>query len=346
MLQLQLTQNPQRYSNTESEVTISAQSEALGNAVIKPLVLKEVESDIVLEEGLDLSIKGLVIWIEDLNRYITSSEMVSVLEEAIQSNPHYTYKELTSVMGVKMGKTIPFIKVSLTGVNSEVEKQKSKVKFAGVKSVVWSYENPSEDISLLLQQINWTLSNSIPKPLDTFLTYDLNLSGDYSITSLPIIPLDKNAKIPEETLTKNLDIINSRLVELRRDFNSIKDVFYFGKQPSNVTTSHTILATADEADDISIQVVTKETTKIANQSLPSNLLADISAEAVKSVDSKVEEAQTTLTQRISNNEATIQSAQTGDAQAQAALSAQLKESRNFIQRLRDRLKANNQSLDI
>lgn len=342
---LELQQNPQRYSNTASGVTtISAQSEALGGVTIPPIVLEEVGEDIRLETGLDSSIKGLVIYIEDLNKYITSSETVSILEDAITLNPHYTYKELSSVMGAKMGKTIPFIKVSLNSIISEVVKQKEKIKFAGVKSVVWSYESPSEEVGLLLNQINWTLSNSSPKPLDTFSTYDLNLSGDYSITSLPIVPLDKDAKIPEETLTKNLETINSRLVELRKDFNSIKSLFYFGIQPSDAVTRHTILAAADEGDDIEVQVVTKDTTMVSNQTPPSNQLAEAAAEAVKSVTDRVEQSQATLQQKINETEQTIRTAQSGDSQAQEALRRQVSEAQSqaskatdsLIQRLRSK----------
>jgi hypothetical protein len=67
---------------------------------------------------------------------------------------------------------------------------------------------------------------------------------------------------------------------------------------------------------------------------------------VDAVKSDVEATTSTLQQKISNNEATIQSAQSGDAQAQAALNAQLNESKSFLQRLRDRLKTANPNLDI
>jgi hypothetical protein len=64
------------------------------------------------------------------------------------------------------------------------------------------------------------------------------------------------------------------------------------------------------------------------------------------VKSDVQATATSLTQKISNNEATIQSAQSGDAQAQSALNAQLNESKSFLQRLRDKLKTANPNLDI
>jgi hypothetical protein len=79
---------------------------------------------------------------------------------------------------------------------------------------------------------------------------------------------------------------------------------------------------------------------------PSSQLADEQSKAVSAVKSDVEATATSLTQKITNNEATIQSAQSGDAQAQSTLNAQLTESKSFLQRLRDKLKAANPTLDI
>lgn len=343
---VEVQQNQQRYSNSDGVYSISAQSEALGGFTIPPLTISPIGKDLELEAGLHPTIKGLIIWIEDWDRYIASSELISDLTESLSMNPHYTYKEHSKVLGAIMGKSIPIIKITTSSILSEIEKQKNKIKFAGVKDVVWNIDSlNTKDITILLGQINWTLSPS-PKPLDTFTTFDLNLSGDYSITTLPITPLDENAKIPEDVLASNLKLIDDRLTLLRTDFNAIKQLFYFGIQSSNVTTRHTILATADEGDDINVQVVTKDTTMISNQSLPQNQLADKQSESVSNLSTKVDTTSTNLTQKINQTESTIRSAQAGDLAAQTSLNAQLSDSKTFIQKLREKLKAANPNLDI
>jgi len=321
---VELQQNQQRYTNKEGEFVLSAQSEALGLGKIPPLKISPIGDKVELEPGLDVNINGLIIYIENFDKYIASQELIKDLEDSILTNPHYTYREHSKVLGAVMGKTIPIIKISTNNMLKEIEKQHDKIKFAGVKGIVWSLNDVDKlGSSGLISQINWTLSPKFPKPMDKFTTYDLNLSADYSIESLPIIPLDENKRIPDGVLASNLKIINDRLGLLRDDFNAIKQLFYFGVQPSNVTTNHTILATADEADDISIQVVTKKSTIVANQSLPQNQQADLQAELVGEVVNKVDETESTLSQKIDQTENTIKTAQAGDAQAQSELRRQV-----------------------
>lgn len=326
-MQIELTQSPERYLYGGGVWRISA-SEG-----IQPVEITEGS------ESLDvtplLSVGGVIVHIVGTDYYLGSEELVQNLADSFRTNPHYSYKEHSKVLGAKMGKTIPILKVSISPLEESIEKQKGKGSFAGVKEVQWALENEYKG---LIEQINWTLSPSSPKPKDTYKIFDLSLSGDYTITALPITPLDENKRIPEEVLEGNLKIINDRLVQLRADFNKIKDIFYFGKSVSSSTNTYSVLASAED-EEFEVQVVTKDSVMVSKVGTPSTQLAEKQEADVKEVDTKVEERATTLQQRISNNEATIQSAQSGDKAAQAALTNQLAESKSSIQRLVEKLKA-------
>jgi hypothetical protein len=138
-MQVELQQNPQRYSSKEGVYTISAQSEAVGNATIKPVVLTKIPNGVIsIDSLLDISIKGVIVRIEDLDLWMASPNLVRDLEDSLSMNPHYTYEEFTSVLGAKIGKSIPILKVNLSPLRESIEKEKIKGSFAGVKSVEWS----------------------------------------------------------------------------------------------------------------------------------------------------------------------------------------------------------------
>lgn len=317
---VELTQNQQRYTKSDNLYIISAKEG------LKPVTIQILESDLDIEPLLPFDIKGVIIYLRDYNRYIASDELVLTLADSVDSNPHYTYKEHSSVMGAKMGRTIPIIPIDTKRILDEIEKQKGKISFSGVKSVEWEIEG--DNLSNLIKQIIWTLSPTAPKPLDTYTTWDLNLSGDYSVGSLKIEPLDKDAKVDETKLANNLKAINDRLASLSSDFNTIKDLFYFGKINGTSTTKHTILASVDDADDLAIQVITKESRIEGKAPLVANQVADVVDKKVTDVQSQVEAAQSTLTEKINQTENTIRTAQAGDTQAQTLLKKQLEDAQN------------------
>jgi hypothetical protein len=319
-MQIELQQNPTRYSYNDGVYTISAKSD------IKPITIQEGELTIELLPLL--SVSGVIVHIKGTDKYLASVGTIEDLKDSFKSNPHYSYKEHSKILGAVMGKSIPILEVNLSTIEDSITKQKEKGKFAGVKEVKWSLE---DDYKGLIEQINWTLSPSFNKPKDEYKIFDLNLSGDYSVTSLPITPLDENARIPEDTLASNLKIINDRIVQLRSDFHSITDVFYKGLSSSPSSTTYDVLASS-EGEELSVQVVTKTSNIVSKSDLPSNQLADVQSKEVATVKSEVQTTATTLQQRISNNEATIKAAQSGDAAAQKALS-------DANTALRDQLKA-------
>jgi hypothetical protein len=333
-MQIELEQNPKRYSYGSGVWKISAKKG------LKPVEITEGDKSVDIVPLL--SVSGVIVHIVGTEYYLGSEDTIVALTDSFLTNPHYSYKEHSKVLGAVMGKSIPILEVKINSITESIEKQKEKGKFAGVKSVKWSLE---EEYKGLIEQINWTLSPSFPKPKDEYVVFDLNLLGDYSVAGLPITPLDDTKRIPEDVLATNLKVINDRIVQLRADFNSIKDVFYFGKSVPTSTSTYNLISSA-EGEEYAVQVVTKDSVMASKVGTPSSQLAELQSAAVEAVKSDVQATTTSLTQKISNNEATIQSAQSGDAQAQAALNAQLNESKSFLQRLRDRLKTANPNLDI
>ena len=312
---VELQQNQRRYSKTDNVYTISAKKG------IPPVTIQVLEDDLEIEGILPFDIRGVIIYLRNYNRYIASNELVQTLADSVSINPHYTYKEHSKVLGAKIGKTIPIIPIDTLKILEEIEKQKGKIPFSGVKEVEW--EINGNDTSGLIKQIIWTLSPSSPKPLDTYKVFDLNLSADYSITKLDVEPLDKDARIPEDKLANNLKVINDRLLQLNSDFQTIKDIFYFGKITPTSTTKYTILAAADSGDDISVQVVSKSSTTVDKQPLISTSVAEAAQNKADELAQKVEQAQTDLQQKIDQTENTIKTAQAGDVQAQTELKRQL-----------------------
>lgn len=333
-MQIELEQNPNRYSYNSGVWKISAKNG------IKPVEITEGESNYDLTPLL--SVSGVIVHIVGTEYYLCSEDVITALVDSFQTNPHYSYKEHSKVLGAVMGRTIPILEVKINSIVESIEKQKEKGKFAGVKEVTWLLE---DDYKGLIEQINWTLSPSFSKPKDKYVVFDLNLLGDYSVKGLEITPLDDKKRIPEDVLASNLKIINDRIIQLRTDFNSIKDVFYFGKVVPTSTTQYDVISSS-EGEEFEVQVVTKDSVMASKVATPTTQLADVQSKEVEAVKADVKSTATSLSEKISNNEATLKSAQSGDARAQSALTAQLEESKGFIQRLRDKLKTANPNLDI
>lgn len=312
---VELQQNQRRYFKEDNGYKISAKEG------LTPVTIQVLEDDLDIEGVLPFDIRGVIIYLRNYNRYLASSELLETLADSVSINPHYTYKEHSKVLGARMGKTIPIIPIDTLKILEEIEKQKGKIPFSGVKDVEW--EINGNDTSGLIKQIIWTLSPNAEKPLDTYKVFDLNLSADYSIDAIPVEPLDKDARVPEDKLANNIKIINDRLAQLNSDFQAIKDIFYFGKITPTSTTKYTILAAADSGDDISVQVVSKSSTAVDKQPLVSTSVAEAAQTKADELAQKVEQAQTDLQKKIDQTENTIKTAQAGDTAAQSELRRQL-----------------------
>ncbi len=289
-MQIKLEQNGGRYSYKKGVWIISAKSD------IKPIEITEGRESIELNPLL--SVGGVIVHIVGTDTYLGSEEMITNLKDSLETNPHYSYKEHSKILGAKMGKTIPILEVKISGLEESISKQKEKGRFAGVKEVKWSLE---DNYKGLIEQINWTLSPQSPKPKDEYKVYDLNLTGDYSVASLPITPLDDTKRIPEDVLANNLKVINDRISQLKADFKIITDTFYFGKVTPTSTTTYNVLASA-EGEEFSVQVVEKESVIASTISTPAAEQAKEQTKQVEAVKAELEALK---------NEAAAANAETG-----------------------------------
>lgn len=248
-----LQQNPKRYSKSGNDYLISAGPD------IEPLTITVLEEDIVIEPRLAPDIRGVIIYLVGYRRYLASPALFNELAESLISNPHYTWKNHSKVLGARMGRAVPIIPIDTDSVKRIISIQADRVTKSGVKGVEWGISG--DDLTGIIKQLVWTLSPSAPKPFDTYTIYDLNLDADYSIES-PTTPDGGGLRISEARLAAGLAAASSRVVALNRDFNRIKDLFYFGKISSTAGTRFTTLSVSDGGDDTDVQVVSKESVTV------------------------------------------------------------------------------------
>ena len=339
-MKIQLTQNPNRYKKVEGGFTISSlptKPTPKQLLEIKPLILKEeVTSEVVtLKPLLSDNVKGIIVQLISTGDYLCSKVLYETLTINEKINPHYSYKVTGMVLKTKMGKSIPIVKIDDTKLEELSLIQLNKAKKAGVKSIKWGYE---EERGGVIEQIDWTLGASL-KPLDEFVTYDLNLKDSNSLEGYKIIPLDGDKKIDETLLKSNLTAISKRLALIQADTNTIKELYYNGKASEGSTTPHKILTSTtsidDERNEPVKQVIIKTTFLQSVNDTIGNQAIDKAKEDSDVVAKAVEENSKTLQQKIDEQAVALDVAQRGDRDAQAQLNQQLESQRDSINSTRD-----------
>jgi len=258
-------QNPDRYTEREAEWQIQS---APG---ITPLVLKKGERPALIPV---LKADGIVV---ELNgRYLISSGTLAELGES----PHWDLTENGKVLGKGMGKTVPIIKLNATGLG-ELGNARDRINlYAGVESVDYLNEGPKDSYGLpvgLIDQINWTLTESGSRPADTFRIWELGLKADYSIAPFIIQTAQSDGTLDKAKLQEFLKGMNQRLKAIGDDTNRIKLIYYKGQSPNTSTYSVTRIATSDDPDDAnrdnSTNFILRNTDLIGVQSTPGQQVA-------------------------------------------------------------------------
>lgn len=252
----QLTQNADRYKSTQSNSMFM--NRVVGGMVSPKSWVISASSDIkplVLNEGTQipliplLEVEGIVVKI--LGVYLISPVTLKKIKE--YNNPHYSVVQNGEVNKTPIGKTIPIIELNTESLGKIGEERDASNRFAAVKSVDYGYE--TETINGipkgLLQQINYTLKEKGNRPADTFSIWDLGLAGDYSIEQLKIQTSQDDGSLDQSKLDAFTTGVSGRLEILRNDFNSIKEIFYNGKNPLTATNSYsfTKVANVEDMDD-------------------------------------------------------------------------------------------------
>ncbi len=298
----QLTQNADRYKSTQSNSMFM--NRVVGGMVSPKSWVISASSDIkplVLNEGTQipliplLEVEGIVVKI--LGLYLISPVTLKKIKE--YNNPHYSVVQNGEVNKTPMGKTIPIIELNTESLGKIGEERDASNRFAAVKSVDYGYETESINgiPKGLLQQINYTLKEKGNRPADTFSIWDLGLAGDYSIEQLKIQTSQDDGSLDQSKLDAFTTGVSGRLEILRNDFNSIKEIFYNGKNPLTATNSYsfTKVANVEDMDDEKKRgekaVVIKQYKKVGSEDSATKKTQDEIAKVADGAAKAIEEAE-------------------------------------------------------
>ena len=301
-----INQNSDRYKVRKPQWVVSA------GKGIKPLTFRFGEPLQDLKPVIEAD--GVII---DTGEFLLCSKgTVEVIEE--MKNPHYDVSVNGQIKvkdkSVKLGNTIPIIKIDLAklptiGVGRELGNKK-----AGVSSVTYTYEG---EMNMgvpqgIIDQLNYTLVEGIDRPGDTYSYWNWIKDSDtkYSIKQLTVDNVQEDGKFDQKKLTTFLKGVGDRLTLLRSDFKSIKRTFFYGEVPSAGGIDLILIknATAKPEDDFIVhQYVEKETTTIgvqqsATQTAASSSVAKVD-EAKRTLSDKIDRTSTTFQQRLEEEQA-------------------------------------------
>lgn len=232
----EITQNPQRYSKVEGGFQISASKD------IKPLYLPIGVPIKNLKPVIQAS--GIVVKVGE--NYLCSQKTLNEIKDS--NNPHYDIVENGSldVKGkkVSIGKTIKIIELDVNSLNTSIQERELMNRKSGVISV--KYVNNTEETiegipSLLIKQIDYTLTPSGQRPTDEYSVVDYFMmvnpktnpsAGHYNIQPLKVETDQQQTIFDPKKLQSFLIGLDEKLKLLRRDFNTIKQTFFNGIIPS------------------------------------------------------------------------------------------------------------------
>lgn len=276
----QLTQNADRYKVTQSPTPFITMMVGGTNTSPKSWVISASPDvkPLILNEGTPfdliplLEVDGIVVKI--LGAYLISPVTLKRIKD--NNNPHYAVVQNGEVNKTPMGKTIPIIEINTEALSTLGESRDANNRFAAVKSVDYGYETEKVNgiPKGLLEQINYTLKEKGTRPADTFSIWDLGLAGDYSIEALKVQTAQEDGSLDKAKLDAFTTGTSQRLGILRDDFNSIKEIFYNGKNPISATNSFsfTRVANVEDMDDEKKRgekaVVVKKYKKVGNEDTP------------------------------------------------------------------------------
>lgn len=255
-----VTQNPDRYTKEGAQWKISASPN------IKPIYLpKGVNPSELLPL---LTVDGIIVEVGEYK--LISQATLDYIKE--YNNPHYDIVQNGEVMGKPIGKTIRTIKVNLDSLSTSANERDILNRNAGVASVEYIYESnpiPNTDLSQnLVDQINYTLNPNYNRPKDTYNLAELQLGPADAYDIRPFNALNaqdlENNIFSYGKLEDYLNTVKEKQINLQRDFSLLKEVFWEGKLPTELTTYKiTKMATAeDKLEEGDIQIVYKNSQPI------------------------------------------------------------------------------------
>ena len=270
-----ISQNPERYSKVGTQWIISANADSPNNGVT-PLSFTPTPLPFTLKPYLN----GDGIIIKAGEHYLISKNTLNTIVSS--NNPHYDIK-LNGVIvwrgkQSKLGQTIPIIEIDVTRLPNLASERDIRNKKAGVNNVEYIYEGDLIDgvPTNLIEQINYTLNQDIDRPMDKFSIWELQLGDDkgvYSIEALKVETAQEDGILDKAKLQTFLSQTGTRLEQLRKDFNMIKDVFYNGAPPDNLGSVNISLQAQTNPPEDDVPVVFKYSTIIDYQDTPQQAAA-------------------------------------------------------------------------
>jgi hypothetical protein len=167
------------------------------------------------------------------------------------NNPHYDIVQNGTLKvknkDVVIGKTIKIIELNLTNLTAIMDERDTLNKNAGVVDVVYGPETELVDgvPKGILDQINYTLNETSPRPLDEYSIFDfytmvdpkINPSANhYKITPLLVQTQQVDTIFEPAKLREYLTEVGDKLKLLEKDFDLIQDIFYEARIPNNPRT--------------------------------------------------------------------------------------------------------------
>jgi hypothetical protein len=218
-----ITQNPNRYKPDTDGVRI----EAGGPPPLRIRLAQKPELTPTLKaEGIIVRVGDTLLAGPETARAVAESGVDPHL--AVGANDTITLRSGATAV---MGRTIPVITVDITGLAESAAAEGFGLRRAGVLDAEWSFEGPGNPPVEILNQINWTLAG-VDRPTDRWTRAELSLGADYSYDTLKIAPPGESGRIDYEAIAEVVRRVGARLVELRKDFNLIGDIYFDGVIPT------------------------------------------------------------------------------------------------------------------
>jgi hypothetical protein len=231
-----ISQNPDRYSKQGSNWVISA-SKAVTPITLPIGVPLQNLKPLILANGIIVKVG---------ENYLCSLTTLNLIKQS--NNPHYDIVQNGTLKvkdkDVVIGKTIKIIELNLDNLTTIMDERDTLNRNAGVVDVVYGPETELVDgvPKGILDQINYTLNETFPRPLDEYSIYDfytmvdfnINPSANhYKITPLLVQTQQADTIFEPAKLREYLIEVGDKLKLLEKDFNLIQDIFYEAIIPSD-----------------------------------------------------------------------------------------------------------------
>lgn len=270
-----ISQNADRYriSNDGWQVTASPDIKPLEFQFGKPTSdLKPV----INADGVIISAAGFLL---------CSKNTLKIIEG--MGNPHYDVSVNGTIMvrdkQVKLGSTIPIIKLDFSRLPTIAATRKDFNTKAGVETSTYIYQ--SEEImgvpKGIIEQLNYTMVEGEKRPGDTFSYWKWikDNNPNYNLKQLNIDTAQEDGKLDKTKLKTFVTTVGERLTALRKDFNSIKRTFFYGEKPASMDAYLLNLKdySVNPEDDITEHQFVEKTTTVVKTTTPATQQTAIKA---------------------------------------------------------------------